>query len=526
MGREESSATERAVDDPVVVEAGGVAPGPPEDVAAPGSMKSSVVSSATWSAVGRMGTQALQFLVGLGLARLLVPADFGLLASVYVVTGFTVLIFDMGLSAALIHQREVRQRDLDTAFWLNAIGGVVFLGLLAALGPLVANFYGDDRLTYITPLAGLSFAFALGVSHSAQLQRAMKFRQLAIIEVSVGFLGNATTLIAAAAGLGPLALVTGPALQSIALTVLLWIVVPWRPRGFIDRESMARLWRFSGGMLGFSIANFAGRNSDNLLIGRFLGASPLGFYNRAYTLMLLPLQQTSQVVGRVMFPALASMGDDRVRLARAYRRTIAVMTAVTMPVLVGMAVVADGLVPLLWGHQWLDTIPLLQVLCLAGLPQCLSSSEGWLYQSQGRTSLMFKMGLLSTVIGVAGIVVGLHWGAFGVACGVFVTAWGYQPFALRMACGTIGLKGSRVILDILPTVSIALGMGAVVWITPLVLHASRESVWVLIVQVLVGSAVYVTALRLFRRRLLQDLVSMVPAKLSPKRLLRRGARSA
>jgi len=479
---------------------------------APGSLTKAVTSGASWSAIGRLAAQLLQFLSGLVLARLLLPADFGLLASVYVITGFAVIFFDMGLSAALVHERDVRQEDLDTAFWLNAIGGVVFVGVLAAIGPLVADFYGDDRLAWLTPLAGLSFALFLGVSHSALLQKALKFKQLAVAETVAALVGNAVTVACAASRLGPVSLVVGPAVQAVVLSVFLWVVAPWRPRGFVRRESVRRLWRFSGGMLGFSVVNFAGRNSDNLLVGRVLGASALGYYSRAYNLMLLPLQQISQVVGRVMFPALTTMGDDQERLQRAYRRTVTVMTAVTMPVLVGMSAVADGLVPLLWGDRWSAAVPLLQVLCLAGLPQCLSSTEGWLYQSQGRTALMFKMGLISSAIGVAAIVVGLHWGTLGVSVGILTTAWLYQPFALHVACGLIGLKGHRVLLDILPTVVISLVMGGLVWGAPLVLGLDRDDVGVLLGQVVAGIVLYAGMIWLFRRDVVREIARLRPGR--------------
>lgn len=482
-----------------------------------GASRRQVVKSVGWSAMGRTGTQVLQFAAGLALARLLVPADFGLLASVYVITGFTVLLFDMGLSSALIHQKVLRQEQLNTAFWLNALGGIVFVGVLAALGPLVADFYGDARLTYITPLAGLSFALALNVSHSALLQREMAFKKISVIELVCALLGNITTVCCALAGMGPLALVTGPALQAVATTISMWLVVRWRPTGFIDRPSMRQLWRFSGGMLGFSVVNYAGRNSDNLLIGRFLGASSLGYYNRAYTLMLMPLQQVGQVLGRVMFPALASMRDDLPRMRGAYRRTITTMTALTMPVLVGMAAVSDGLVPLLWGDQWLASIPMLQVLCLAGLPQCLSSSEGWIYQSQGRTNLMFKVGVVSTVFTVAAIVIGLHWGTIGVAIAVFVKMWAWQPVGFHIACGTIQLKARRVFLDILSPLLISLVMGGAVWVLPFVVGARRDSPAVLLVQVLVGVVIYVVCLRVFSPRIFSEILSVAPARIVPRR---------
>ncbi|GAB3464683.1 lipopolysaccharide biosynthesis protein [Kineococcus endophyticus] len=463
--------------------------------------------------MGRTGAQALQFLAGLALARILAPADFGLLASVYVITGFTVLLFDMGLSAALVHQREVRQADYDTAFWLNALGGLVFIGVLAALGPFVADFYGDDRLTWITPLAGLGFALALNVSHAALLQRSMQFKKVAAIELSCAVLANAATLIGALSGMGAFALVLGPAVQGLAGTIITWTLVRWRPRGFISRPSVRRLWSFSGGMLGFSVVNYAGRNSDNLLIGRLLGATALGYYNRAYTLMLLPLQQISQVLGRVMFPALAAMQGDRERLQGAYRRVILVMTAVIMPVLVGMAAVADGLVPLLWGDQWLLAIPLLQVLCLAGLPQCLSNSEGWLYQSQGRTQTMFRVGLVSTLLTVIAIVIGLRWGALGVAVALLAKFWLWQPVGFHIACSTIGLKARRVFLDIVPPLAASAVMGGVAWAIPWALDVPRQDVFWLLVRVAVGAGLYVGCLALFGRRVLGEIVSLMPSRL-------------
>ncbi|WP_432490951.1 lipopolysaccharide biosynthesis protein [Kineococcus gypseus] len=479
--------------------------------------RSSVVNSASWSAVGRTGAQALQFLVGLALARLLVPADFGLLASVYVVTGFTVLLFDMGVGAALVHQRDLRQQDLDTAFWLNALGGLVFVGLLAAIGPLVADFYGDERLVYITPLAGLGFALALNVCHSALLQRSMQFKRIALIELACAVAGNASTLVAALAGWGALSLVVGPTVQAVASTVLMWSLVRWRPRGFITRSSVRHLWRFSGGMLGFNVVNYAGRNTDNLLVGRILGASALGLYNRAYTLMLLPLQQVSQVLGRVMFPALATMRDDLPRLQNVYRRSITTMSAIIMPVMVGMAVTADGLVPLLWGQQWLATVPMLQVLCLAGLPQCLSSSEGWLYQSQGRTTTMFRVGLASTAVTIVAIVVGLQWGVLGVAVGVLVKMWLWQPIGFHFACGTIGLRARRVFADIAPVLSVSVLMGGAVWGLPLALGLERDAPLALGAQVIAGASIYPVLLRLLAKDVLRDVLGLVPARLLPGR---------
>lgn len=473
-----------------------------------GSMSRRVMGGAAWSATGRLGSQLTQFAAGLVLARLLFPEDFGLLASVYVITGLTVIFFDMGIVGALVQRRHLDDRVMSTAFWFNAVGGMVFVGLLVLLGPLVADFYGDARLRWITPLAGLSFLFSLSVVHSALLQRDLRFRPMAMTEITTAAAANGVTIAAAALGLGPYALVTGPPIQSLLTTLVLWRLVSWRPRLIFSISAFKELWGFSGGMLGFGIVNYTGRNMDNLLIGRFVGASGLGLYNRAYNLMLLPLQQVGGAVGRVMFPALSSMGNDLERVRNAYRRVLRTISFVTIPILVGMAATAPALVAVLWGDRWVGTVPLLQLLCLAGLPQALSSSEGWLYQSQGRTTLMFLMGLLSTTFSVVAIVVGLNFGVVGVAMGILVTSYVFLPINLFVACRTIRLASWRVYLDNSRTVASALLMGGAVWLLPVLLGVGRDEWWLLPTQVALGGAVYLGLSLLLQRDLLREVRSL------------------
>ena len=315
------------------------------------SMKGAVVSGAKWAGMSKLGTQGLQFLAGLVLARLLTPADFGLLASIYVVTGFATLFFEMGLGAALVHQRSPSERDLSTVFWVNVISGLLYAGLMWALSPLVAEFFDAPQMTTLMPFVALAFTFGLGVVHYSLLQRRLRFRTVAVVDLSAALAGHATTVVAALLGAGTFALVAGPLVTTSLTSVILFCVVRWRPRHFIDRGSLRELWRFSGGMLGFNAVSYWGRNADNLLIGRFLGAAPLGIYGRAYNLMLLPVTQITGTLGRVMFPALAAVRDDHPRVRSMYLRSLGTINFVTIPVLVGLAATAEGLVPLLWGDQ-------------------------------------------------------------------------------------------------------------------------------------------------------------------------------
>lgn len=468
-----------------------------------------VAGGAGWSAVGRLGIQAIQLLAGLALSRLLTPADFGLLASIYVITGFSQLFFELGLTSALVEIRDRRPADESTVFWVNALGGVVFAVLITAAGPLIADLFDQPRLTVLAPLVALPFMLSVNVVQTARFQRQLRLKLIIAVEVGTSLLGTIVMLVAAFAGLGVYALTLGPIVQAVSMSVVMFVLLPWKPTGFVSRESVRRLSRFSGGQLGSNVLNYWGRNADNLLIGKYLGSAELGFYNRGYNLMLLPVQQVSQVLGRVLFPALSAISHDHARVARGYRRSLRLINVASIPVLVGMAAVAPGMVPLLWGRQWTSTVVLLQILCFAGVPQCVAGSVGWLFQSQGQTGKMFKVGMVTFVPGILALVVGLHWGAEGVAVAVLTRSWLSAIPTLSYACRLVELRARTVARDNLPTVLTAALLFAAVWFLPDVLGRTRTAASVVGLQVLVGIAVYAGGTLLLQRRLVTEVRDLV-----------------
>ena len=459
--------------------------------------------------MGRLGAQLMQFAASLVLARLLSPTEFGLFADVLVFTQFSQLLFELGMGAALVQLPEVDDQDLSTVFWLNAAGGLVFAGLMVAAGPLIAAFFHEPQLRVLAPLTALTYTLNIGVCHLALLQRALRFRAIAGAELVAAFVGFVVTVVLALSGVGVTALAIGLVVQNAGVSLVVWCLVPWRPGRVVARASVVRVWRFCAGMLGTNVVNYWGRNADNLLIGRFLGAAPLGLYNRAFNLMSLPVQQVSLVVGRVMLPVLAGMQDDRARSARVYRRTLRAVNVATVPVLVGLAAVSPALVPLLWGERWAPMVPLLAVVCLAGVPQCQTLSVGWVFQAQGRTGTMFKMGSLSAGLGVLAMLPALHWGAIGVAWAVFARGWLFTMPAFFVACRLLDLSGWRVLADNVMTLALSGAMGVLVWLLPVLGHLSRTAPTTLLLQVAVGVAAYAVGCWCLQRALVEDARAML-----------------
>jgi len=456
-------------------------------------MASTVISGAKWATSINIGRQAVQFLSGLVLARLLSPEDFGLMASVYVVTTFALIVFELGFTAALVSFRNPSQKDESTVFWVNLASGVMFFLLILAISPLASGFFGQPALLELMPIAGVSFMVSLGVVQAARLQRRIDFRRLALIEGSAAASGALSSIGLALSGWGVYSLAVGPVVASTVETLGFFLVEPWRPRSFVSRMSLRKLWGFARGLLGFNVVNYWSRNADNLLLARFAGPEQLAFYNRSYNFMLLPVFQITGALQRVMFPALTEFREDLPRARHAYLRAVSAGAFITTPILVGIAAVSEALVPTLWGESWQPMAPLLQVLCLAGVIQCMTTSGGWIFQAFGKTDLMFKLGVGIATLTVATIGAGLYlYGTQGVAVGVLVSSWVYGPIGLAVAARSLDLRLRQIIGDSARTWLGAGIMGSLVYLFPRAVQLDAASTATLIVQVALGTLAYIT----------------------------------
>ncbi|MFT4157650.1 MAG: lipopolysaccharide biosynthesis protein [Microbacterium sp.] len=471
-----------------------------------GSFRRRVLVGAGWLGASRIASQFVQFLVGLILARLLTPTEFGIFASVIVISGFGVLLFEGGLRAALVHAESPSQRDFSTVFWLNLGGGVVLAIIMASIGPLLADFYDQPVLTSLSPIVGLTFACSTGVVNAAKLQRELRFGAAAILESSCTIAGLLVTLVMALMGAGVYSLAVGPVVSQILVSSGYAILHPWKPDLAVSWESIRRLMRYSLPLLASNVTDYWGRNADKLLIGRFVGAAPLGFYSRAYNLMLLPLTQITQSVGGAVSPALARMNADPARAGLAYLRSIRLLSMLTITIMVAFAATAPALVEVLWGSRWQPAAPLLQVLALAGIPQCIQVTCAWLYQAQGRTATMFRMTLLFTAISIALMVFGLQWGAIGVCFALLVRYWVGLPFELAVAIRRIDLTLGTVILAILKVLVPVLVVGAAVYLVAYLLPFPPTSLQTLGVQLGLGAVLTVANLVLLQRDLLNEIL--------------------
>src|SRR5581483_11532615 len=220
-------------------------------------------------------------------------------------------------------------------------------------------------------------------------------------------------------------------------SLALWVATPWRPGWRIDRGAFGDLWQFSSRLAAFNALNYWARNADNLLIGRFVGTAPLAYYNRAYNLMLLPVGLVASVTSRVMFPALSRLHEDQEQVKRVYLRATGLIALVTFPAMIGLLVVANPFILSVYGERWRPVVPILQILCIPSIVQCLTRTTGWIFQSQGRADWMFRWGVVSTVTVIVSFFIGLPWGVKGVSVA-------YACWTVLMASPSFSIAGRLI----------------------------------------------------------------------------------
>lgn len=478
--------------------------------------KDKAITGVSWSIAGQVGHQALAFAIGIILARLLSPDEFGLLAMITVVTGFAQVFAELGFGAALVQKRDLLDEHLSSVFWIN-VGSGALLTILFALGaPLLSTFYDEPILTPLTRVMALSFFFgSLGIVQQALFTRKIDFRTISIVEVVAVVVAGGVGIGAAYTGWGVWSLAARAVLSTLVTTVLLWVLSPWRPRFSVRWSALRDLLGFSANLLGEKSLNYWVRNLDDLLVGKVIGTGALGVYNRAYAVMLFPLQNISRVISRVMFPSLATIQDDRPRVKRVFLAMTRTIALVTFPAMLGLLVTARPFVLAVFGPDWAAMIPLLQILSVVGLIQSIVTLVGNLFLSQGRADLMFRVGLLTKPILVVGIVAGLRWGVLGVATGYTLAVSVSQYVNLRVAGRLVGLTYLELVRHLAGVFACAVAMAGLLYGVRLVLPEAW-SVWPLLcTQVLVGAIFYATLLHAFDLEAYRETRRLVAERWSP-----------
>ncbi len=393
-----------------------------------------------WQFLGRGTLQLSQLVVVVLLARLLTPTEYGIAGMVLVVVSFEPLIAGTGLASALVQRPVITELDKSTVYWTNVAIGLLACLIGVALSPLVADFYGNAE---VGPLfAAISVVFFISSLSTVQanlLIREMNFRFLELRTMVATVIGAAVAIGLAASGAGAWALI---AQQLTVYTVSLMLLTGfsrWRPRLIFSRASLREMRGFGGNISGNILMNQLTYNTDNVLIGRVLGASALGLYTFGYSLIMLPATKISSPLVQVLYPVFSRIQHDRQRLSSLWLRSLRLMTAITLPAMLGLIVVAPEAIDIVFGTRWHDAIPIVQILATVGIAIAIANLNGIVLQAQAKTRFVFRYSCVLYGCALISFIVGLQWGIVGVAgCFAAVNVF-IQPAYLHLTARSMGL---------------------------------------------------------------------------------------
>ncbi|WP_332815630.1 lipopolysaccharide biosynthesis protein [Ramlibacter sp.] len=411
-----------------------------------------------------VGRQAIQFGFTIILARLLAPEEFGLLAMLAIFIGLASVMAEGGLGVALIQRQATTPLEESSVFYFNAAIGAAMTLLLALAAPYIAMLYGEPRLVAISAAMSLNVLFnALGAIHVALLVREGRLGVQLRIGLLASVLSGSFGVALALRGYGAWSLVGQSLLGSATFTALLWASHRWRPVRAFSMQALRPLLHYSVPLMASGVLDAGFGRLHTLLIGRLHGASSLGLYMRASTTQQLPQIMLSSAMQRVALPAMAARQRDGAHMLAFTRASLRSASLLYLPAMLGMAAIAEPLVPFLFGPGWAPSIPVLQVLCLAGTLYPLHQINLILLKAMGHSRLFLRLEVLKKSVLVALLLVAVPMGLLAVAwstVGAGLVAVAINGHYTRRLVG-YGL--SAQLRDFAPFLGVALAMAGVVW---------------------------------------------------------------
>ena len=420
-----------------------------------------------WKFFDMFANYGMQFIVGIFMARMLSPEDYGITALPAVFLAIAGIFISGGFGTALIRKPEVTEKDLSTAFYYSIAVGVFCYTVLFFSSPYIAKFYNTPILESLVRVTALSFLWGpLNTPQHVILARRMDFKNPARISITNKIVGSIVGITMAYTGYGVWALVVSGLVSSLMGLIQTWWVVKWLPKASFSKESFRYLWNYGNKMIGISLLNTLYANIVTVLVGKFGGARDLGNYNRAKSYAAMPSSHVTGVLTGVSFPALSKMQDDDERLAYNYRKMIRVSAYLIFPVMLMLSALAHPIVITMVTAKWESCVILLQIMCFTFMFQPVQILNVNLLQVKGRPDLALRIEIIKK--GICSIVF-IYAAINFTLVGLCITDFCITMFALVVNTYYTGklikVGYFRQIKDIMPSLLLSLVMFGAILLT-------------------------------------------------------------
>lgn len=477
--------------------------------------KKSVITNLIWRFLERCGSQGVSLLVSIILARLLSPSDYGILPLVTVFTAILQVFVDSGFANALIQKKDADDIDFSTVFYFNTVMCLVLYLVLFLAAPLIAKFYNMPQLTAIVRVLSLTLVISgLKNIQQAYVSRKMIFKKFFFATLGGTIGAGVVGIVMAYIGFGVWALVAQQLFNMAVNTLVLWLTVKWRPKLVFSFKRLKSLFSFGWKLLASNIINTIYTRIRSLIIGKMYTTADLAYYSKGEHFPSFINSNINSSIQSVLFPAMANAQDEKERVRAMTRRSIKTTTYILLPLMIGLAVVAEPFVRLVLTDKWLPAVPYLQLGCVIYAFTPIHTANLQAIKAIGRSDVFLKLEIIKKIFSTVIIIISAPFGVFALAFSGLINTFVSSIVNTFPNKKLLNYRYFDQLRDIFPALFCALAMGVVVWFVGLI---KMNMILSLIVQVLTGAVVYLLLSVMFKLESFYYLLGIIKTIFNKKK---------
>ena len=455
-----------------------------------------VISSLLWKLIERAGTQGIQFIVQIVLARLLLPEDYGMIALVTIFITIANVFVQSGFNTALIQKKNADEVDFSSVFYLSLFVAALLYIIIYFTSPIIAKFYREPQLIPVLRILSITLFFgAFNSIQNAFVARNMQFKKLFFSSLGAIIVSGSVGIITAYKGWGVWALVAQQLTNQLTITIILWFTVRWRPTLEFSFVKIRGLFSYGSKLLVSSLIDTLYQDLRSLIIGRIYNSAMLGFYNRGKQFPNLIVSNINGSIQAVLLPALSSQQDDKLRVKNMMRRAIITSSFLILPAMIGLAVVAEPVVKLILTDKWLPAVPFIRIFCVSYALIPIHTANLQAINALGRSDIFLKLEVIKKIVGMLILLISIPYGVYAMAWGSLLSGIFSSFINAYPNLKLLGYSYMEQWKDIVPSLVISLVMGIVVYLFNFLNLATWQ---IVVLQIIMGVIIYIGLSKLFK----------------------------
>lgn len=453
------------------------------------NLRAKVFSSLVWKFLERGGTQGIQFILQLFLARLLTPKDYGTVALITVFIAISTVFVQSGFNTALIQKKDIDEEDISSVFYVSLFIAIIMYIILWFFAPTIANFYKILELTSIVRVMGLVlFLNTFNSIQNAIVSRNMEFKRLFYSSLGAIIISGILGIILAYRGFGVWSLVYQQLMNQFSICIILWFTVKWRPKLLFSIKKVKKLFSFGGKLLCSSLIDTIYRELVNLIVGKIYSPAMLGYYNRGDQFPKVIVSNFNGSIQSVIFPTLAYVQHDKVRVKEIMRRAIMMSSYIVFPAMIGLIVISEPMIKLVLTERWLPCVPYLRVFCLSYALWPIHTANLQAINAIGRSDIFLKLEIIKKIIGVSIIIVTSRYSPYVMAIGTVLSGIISSFINSYPNKKLLNYSYLEQMKDIISSLFISIIMGVITYLVQLLKY---NDILTLLLQMILGGIGYI-----------------------------------